>query len=444
MVRRARWLGCWLLGLLGCSSAQPVESEAVVLRGFHVVDPATRSVGQRDVVVQGGVIVARVTAGKTRIIEGHGQFLMPALWDLKSALWGNNSTKSYDVLMQDMSFSRALSVQLYYGVAHVGVFGARPEWAERSIKRAAALELSEAELLYPDLMLCSIDDYGCEPVVDRGAVRGALDRRQQQRRPFVMLAARATAPRKYEFGLAPELLAEALQGARARKLPAIVVVDDWQRAAEVVELGPTALYGLPAGPVPDALVDGMRQQGIAYAPALSLYLELDRFLANERALSDPFLTATVQPIVLETYRTERDMYDLWRRFLDVGRARKHEALLSLERLAKGGVAIVVTTDAAAAGTFQGYASHGTQAWLERAGLTGWQRLAAATSAPAQLLGRSVGFEPGQAADFLALEADPLASAENLRRIAFVMRQGKLVDRAKLLPDLTRREFRGGQ
>ena len=164
-------------------------------------------------------------------------------------------------------------------------------------------------------------------------------------------------------------------------------------------------------------------------------------LGNARALGDPFITATVQPVILDTYRNEQGLFEEWRRSLAVGRARQSSALAAVAQLAKAGVRIVATSDGNWAGTFQGYSSHALQAWYERAGLDGWTRLSAATLWPAQFSGRKLSFEAGQPADFLALDTDPLQSAENLRRIALVIRHGKLVDRSKLLPDLTRRDFR---
>ncbi len=108
---------------------------------------------------------------------------------------------------------------------------------------------------------------------------------------------------------------------------------------------------------------------------------------------------------------------------------------------RAGVHVVAVSDAGwTAGAFQGYSSHATQAWLERAGLDGWARLSAATVWPAAVVGRHIGFEVGQAADFLATNADPLANAQNLRKIAWVIRKGRLVNRDKLLPDLTRRNY----
>jgi imidazolonepropionase-like amidohydrolase len=103
------------------------------------------------------------------------------------------------------------------------------------------------------------------------------------------------------------------------------------------------------------------------------------------------------------------------------------------------VKLVVTSDAGwMAGAFQGYGSLATQVWLEQAGLDGWTRLSAATIWPARVLGRKqLDFAPGAPADFVAVTADPLQSAEHLKRVSLVVRSGKVVDRERLLPDLTR-------
>jgi hypothetical protein len=443
MVRRALLalsLLAWGLSL-GCSRPAPPEAETLVLRGFKLVDPATRNVTERELFVENGVIVARGSASKQHVIEGKGRWLMPALWDLRSALWGNNSTRSWDELTQDMSFNHALGVQLYYGVAHVGIFGCRRRWIERYFKRAEALGLSEAEMLYPDVGLCGKDAYGCEAVLDIATVRRVLDDRKRHRVPFVPITAGYHDSELGELGLRRDVLAESLKAARDRQLPTIVTVADWQQAEQVVELGASAVYGLPEGPAPDALVARMVDKDVAYAPALGMYLELDHVLGNERALSDPFLTATVQPAILDTYRNEQGLFGEWRRTLTLGRARRSGALAAVAQLAKAGVRIVATSDGNWAGTFQGHSSHALQTWYERAGLDGWTRLRAATLWPAQIAGRKLSFDAGAPADFLAVAADPLQSAQNLRHIALVIRRGKVVDRAKLLPDLERRDFR---
>jgi len=242
-------------------------------------------------------------------------------------------------------------------------------------------------------------------------------------------------------GVKPAVLAELMAGAAERHLPAVVLVDDWAQAREASEQGARVIYGFPEERVPDTLLELMRARGVAFAPALTRYLELGRLLGNEAALSDPFLTATLRPAVRDSYRSEQGIWQEWRPELALGRERQAVMLESVARAAKAGVRLVVATDAGwVAGAFQGYSSHAAQAWLERAGLDGWARLSAATVWPAALLGRRVGFAPGAPADFLALQADPLQNAQNLRKIAWVMRKGRLANRDQLLPDLTRGNY----
>jgi imidazolonepropionase-like amidohydrolase len=149
------------------------------------------------------------------------------------------------------------------------------------------------------------------------------------------------------------------------------------------------------------------------------------------------------PSVLESYRDPKQLWSEWRQALERGRRIKEGALASVRLLAGAGVPLLAASDAGwIAGAFQGHSSHAAQSWLERAGVPAWTRLAAATIAAAAAFGRhDVGFEPGHAADFLALDADPVERAENLRRISLVLRGGEVVDRRGLLPDLTRNKFK---
>jgi imidazolonepropionase-like amidohydrolase len=235
-----------------------------------------------------------------------------------------------------------------------------------------------------------------------------------------------------------EVLTELLAGANRRKLPAIVLVDDWADAERAAQLGARVVYGFPAAAVPDGLLQLMRERGVAFAPALARHLELDRLLGNDAALADPFMNVSLQADVRESYRSEKGLWHEWRTSLVLGRERRSVMLQNVERFVKAGVHLVSVSDAGSVpGAFQGYASHATQSWLEKAGLPGWDRLAAATTWPAAVLGRQVGFAPGDAADFLAVKDDPVASAANLRNISLVVRKGSLVNRDKLLPDLTR-------
>jgi imidazolonepropionase-like amidohydrolase len=72
--------------------------------------------------------------------------------------------------------------------------------------------------------------------------------------------------------------------------------------------------------------------------------------------------------------------------------------------------------------------------LEEAGLAPMEILKAATSniARAYKVDRELGtLEAGKVADLVILDADPLASARNYRRIDPVIKDGRVVDRARL-------------
>lgn len=437
---RALALLAWLGQAAGCSNSEPPARQALLLHGFKLVDPESRSVTERDLVIEQGRIVAAPTLPNVHRIDGQGQFLLPALWDLKASLWGNNSLVGYDVLKQDMSFTRCLGVHLYYGVAHVGVFGMRREWVARELRRSEALELSASESLYPETALCGAATFACEELRTPATLRLLLDARRRAGAPFVAIS--YLGPKDMPLpGLSRELLDDALTAARERGLPTLVLIGTWQQAQEAAELGASVVHGLPGGAPPATLAQTLRDKQVAFAPALAGYLEMERLLGSEAARNEPALTATVSRPVLDTFRSERDIDKDTRVDLQLARAHQQTLLQAVRDLSAAGVRIVAASDAGwFAGAFQGYGSHAAQAWLERAGVQPWARLAAATTWPAQALGRRVGFEPGDAADFVALELDPLQSAENLLRIALVLRQGKVVDRARLLPDLTRSDY----
>jgi imidazolonepropionase-like amidohydrolase len=70
----------------------------------------------------------------------------------------------------------------------------------------------------------------------------------------------------------------------------------------------------------------------------------------------------------------------------------------------------------------------------KAGLTPLEAIQAATITPARVMKveNEVGtIEPGKRADLIILDGDPLQNISNIRKVRFVMTQGRLFDCAKL-------------
>jgi len=104
---------------------------------------------------------------------------------------------------------------------------------------------------------------------------------------------------------------------------------------------------------------------------------------------------------------------------------------NLKTLVDAGVPIAMGTDTGPTGRFPGYFELMELEYMVKAGLTPRQALQAATRDAARCMhiDAEVGtLEPGKWADFVALDADPLADISNVRRISSVWIAGNRVAR----------------
>jgi imidazolonepropionase-like amidohydrolase len=103
---------------------------------------------------------------------------------------------------------------------------------------------------------------------------------------------------------------------------------------------------------------------------------------------------------------------------------------NVKRLADAGVPIAMGTDTGPTGRFQGYFELMEMELMVKAGLTAQQALLSATRDAARCMNATeLGtLERGKWADFVVLDADPLANISNIRRIASVWIAGNRVER----------------
>jgi imidazolonepropionase-like amidohydrolase len=117
--------------------------------------------------------------------------------------------------------------------------------------------------------------------------------------------------------------------------------------------------------------------------------------------------------------------------------RTESAERSLEIVGKmnaAGVRLMAGTDSAAPNVFPGFGLQEELTYLVQAGLTPLQALQAATTGPAEFLGKTNEqgrIATGQRADLVLLDADPLRDIRNTQQIRAVVLNGKLLDRSDL-------------
>ena len=120
--------------------------------------------------------------------------------------------------------------------------------------------------------------------------------------------------------------------------------------------------------------------------------------------------------------------------MDLIRRQSEVAAKNTKKIADAGIPIAVGTDSGLVASFPGLWEHREMELLVEAGLTPLQAIQAATIVGARFLGidRDYGsLEAGKVADFVVLNANPLADITRSREIDSVWMNGGQVDRAAL-------------
>jgi imidazolonepropionase-like amidohydrolase len=185
-------------------------------------------------------------------------------------------------------------------------------------------------------------------------------------------------------------------------------------------------------PVDDALITALKRRSVCVSPTLMREVSTFVYESTPEWMSDPLFLAHANkewiaqakdPARQEAMRKSASA-QRYKVALDV-------ASKNLKRLSDAGVGIAMGTDTGPQGRFQGYFELMELELMVKAGMTPKQVLHAATrdAARCMKIDEQVGtLEPGKWADFVALDADPLANISNVRRISSVWIAGNRVAR----------------
>jgi imidazolonepropionase-like amidohydrolase len=184
--------------------------------------------------------------------------------------------------------------------------------------------------------------------------------------------------------------------------------------------------------VSPAFVSLLKSRGVCLCPTLMREVSTFVYESTPDFFSDPFflkhadmqqVNTLKQPAQQEAMR-KSPAAERYKVALDV-------ASRNLKTLVDGGVMIAMGTDTGPAGRFQGFFELKELDLMAKAGMTPRQVLAAATrdAARCMKLDRDLGtLEAGKWADFVVLDADPLADIANTKKISDVYIAGNRVAR----------------
>jgi len=198
-------------------------------------------------------------------------------------------------------------------------------------------------------------------------------------------------------------------------------------------------------PVDDEFIALAKRNHALYCPTIFVFTSYELALSNtwrpteaERRLADPQILAAMgdldkMPKAVISNRVAKMMAQ------PPDTAPSPVALQNLRKVWDAGIPVVMGTDAGNIGALHGPVVFREMEIMTRAGLTPLQVLRSATVNGAKAMGleREGGsIEPGRLADLVILDADPLASIDNLSRISHVVKDGRVFSEAQLLQSIS--------
>jgi imidazolonepropionase-like amidohydrolase len=427
-------------GTLVNPGVAPIPDATVVLRSGRVLcaGPASDCLppaGSTRLTVKGayvgpGLIDAHVHYSQTGWVDGR-----PDAIDLRSRY-------PYDSVIRDLAshperFDRS---NLCSGVTSVFDVGGYPWTYGLARASRAASDAPRVVAAGPLLATIQVDsqmrgqfDYMSDSATVRAAVR------EHQRQGAGALKVWYIAVPDSVHPHAKAMLMLAAGEARKAGLRLIVHATELPQAKDALQAGAVVLvHDVDTGTIDDEFLGAAKRNHTIVIPTLTV-LEgyADVFSGRSPGLRypldcvDPGTRQKLEMVLPESLRAGGEAFfrgPQAKRLRDTGAE-------NLRRLYEAGIPIAMGTDAGNPGTAHGPSVYREMEAMQQAGMPAAAVFAAGTivAARAMALDGEIGsIAPGKRADLVVFEADPTVDAGNVRRIRFVIRNGKLYPQHQLL------------
>jgi len=408
--------------LLATAVAAPLHAQTTVAFAGATVWDGTGAppITNATLLVRDGVVVSVRPGGATegaRVVDLTGTWVIPGLVNTHGHVTGHwardGVSDPVDRIGED------LLLYARYGVTTVNSLGGEPAEAELVRKVQDRAPLGGARLYFAGPVIASTTTLDATAAVEANA-QAHVDWMKIRVDDNL-----GTTP-KMPWPVVETVMQEAHERG-FRVATHLFYLDDAKRLLR-------AGSDLIAHSIRDADVDAevvglLRERGVCYVPTLTREVSTFAYAERPAFFDDPFFQRwadrrEVARVSAPAFRKATAESPAAARY----RVALAQAQKNLEILVDRGVTVAMGTDSGPQGRFPGYFEHMELALMAEAGLTPAQILRSATGVAADCLGlERVGtLEPGRWADFLVLDADPLADVTNTRSLRSVYVAGTVV------------------
>jgi imidazolonepropionase-like amidohydrolase len=234
-----------------------------------------------------------------------------------------------------------------------------------------------------------------------------------------------------------------IQSAHERNLKVMLHAYDNEYHTDALRAGVDILaHSAVTAPVDDEYVDLAKKANALYLATLSVYHDAFDEDSLREFIAQDFVQQTVPRKTLDSLAAGGPLDE----FVKITKKNYIQQQLptiqtNLKKVAESGIAIGVGPDTGVMGAFPGISVHREMELMVQAGIPAAAVLTAATKTAAEYLReQSLGtIEQGKTADLIIINGNPLEDIRHTRNIEVVMKQGRVVDREKLLQEILETE-----
>ena len=415
------------VALLSVQTPAQQPSSTIAFTGARVIDGTDRApIDNATILVRGGKIVAvgaasavTVPAGAQRVPLA-GKTVIPGLVNAHGHV--GNTVGMEQGKYSAENVTRDLKTYAAYGVTTVYSLGddQAAGIAARDAQKTPSLDRARLFVAGPVLAPKSVDE-----------ARSLVDADAAMKVDIVKIRVDdnlGTTPK-----MAPEIYKAVIDQAHKKGLRVAVHLFYLEDAKAVLDAGADFIaHSVRDTAVDDAFIAMLKRRNVCYCPTLMREVSTFVYESTPSWFTDPLFLKHADKAAVEALKQPaRQQAMAASKSAQRYKAGLEVANRNLKKLSDAGVTIAMGTDTGPPARFQGYFELMELEMMAKAGLTPRQVLASATrdAARCMKLDSEVGtLEANKWADFVVLDADPLADISNVRRINAVYVAGNAVAR----------------